>query len=73
MELEAAQRVVLGLLLELHPSLLALDELSERLDLVQDELALAISMLCADGLVSLLGDRAGCTRAAVRFDVLTPV
>jgi hypothetical protein len=33
----------------------------------------ALRILVEDGLATRLGDRVGCSRAAVRFDALSPV
>jgi hypothetical protein len=33
----------------------------------------ALRVLVDDGLATRLGDRVGCSRAAVRFDVLAPI
>jgi hypothetical protein len=69
---DSAQRGVLGALLEAHPRLLTDDELIARLpELPRVREALAI--LVGDGLATRLGDRAGVTRAAVRFDALIPL
>ena len=67
----AAQRMVLGALLEVHPRLLELAELETRLaDVPRRE---ALRVLVHDGLATRLGDRAGASRAAVRFNVLKTV
>ena len=69
---DAAQRTVLGTLLEAHPRLLGVDELEAQLpDLPRVREALRV--LVDDGLATRLGDRVGVSRAAVRFDVLKPI
>jgi hypothetical protein len=65
-----SQRVVLGAILEAHPRMLQLNDLTAQLAEVArvDE---AVRILDADGLVRRLGDLIGATRAAVRFEQLT--
>ena len=70
---DAAQRIVLGTLLELHPALIGLGDLAGRLQLHGSETERAVRVLVEDGLAVRLGDRIGLTRAAIRFDVLSPI
>ena len=68
---DATQRLVLGTLLEAHPRLIGIDELTAQLadvPRVRD----ALRVLVDDGLATRLGDRVGVSRAAVRFAVLRP-
>jgi hypothetical protein len=68
---DAAQRLVLAALLDAHPRLLGIDELTAQLpDVPRSREALRV--LVDDGLATRLGDRVGVSRAAVRFDVLRP-
>ena len=67
-----AQRAVLAALLRAHPRMLGLDELTAQLtDVPRTHEALRV--LVEDGLATQLGDRVGVSRAAVRFDALSPV
>jgi hypothetical protein len=69
---DLAQRAVLRALLAAHPRMLGIDELvSQLVDVPRPRDALRI--LVDDGLATRLGDRVGCSRAAVRFDALAPV
>jgi hypothetical protein len=69
---DLAQRAVLGALLAVHPRMLGIDELVSQLaDVPRARDALRI--LIDDGLATRLGDRVGCSRAAVRFDALAPI
>ena len=64
-----SQRVVLEAILEAHPRMLVLNDLTTQLaDVARVEEAVRI--LDADGLVRRLGDLIGATRAAVRFEQL---
>jgi hypothetical protein len=66
---DLAQRAVLGALLHAHPRMLGIDELVSQLaDIPRAREALRV--LVDDGLATRLGDRVGCSRAAVRFDGL---
>ena len=67
-----AQRAVLAALLKVHPRLLGVDELLERVTHVTRARE-ALRVLVDDGLATRLGDRVGFSRAAVRFDALGPV
>jgi hypothetical protein len=69
---DCAQRVVLGLLLERHPRMLDQDEIEVILSDVPG-VEYALRRLADDGLVNRLGNRFGCSRAAVRFDELEAV
>jgi hypothetical protein len=69
---DLAQRAVLGALLAAHPRMLAIDELVAELPEIP-RVREALRVLVDDGLVTRLGDRVGCSRAAVRFDALAPV
>jgi hypothetical protein len=69
---DAPQRIVLGFLLDAHPRLLDLAELEAALPDVP-RVREALRVLVEDGLATRLGDRVGCSRAAVRFDVLKPI
>ncbi len=69
---DLAQRAVLGALLAAHPRMLGIDELVAELPEVP-RVREALRVLVADGLATRLGDRVGCSRAAVRFDALAPV
>ena len=67
-----AQRTVLGTLLRIHPRMVGVGELVEQLpDLPRVRETLRV--LVDDGLATQLGDRVGVSRAAVRFDALSPV
>ena len=66
-----AQRSVLRALLTAHPRMLGLDELVAQLSDVP-RVREALRVLVDDGLVSQLGDRVGVSRAAVRFEALSP-
>jgi hypothetical protein len=69
---DLAQRAVLGALLAAHPRMLGIDELVSQLaDVPRAHDALRV--LIDDGLATRLGDRVGCSRAAVRFDALAPI
>ena len=69
---DLAQRAVLRALLAAHPRMLGIDELvSQLVDVPSPRDALRV--LVDDGLATRLGDRVGCSRAAVRFDALAPV
>jgi hypothetical protein len=67
-----SQRAVLGTLLETHPRMLGIDELVAQLSDVP-RVREALRVLVDDGLATQLGDRVGVSRAAVRFDTLSPV
>jgi hypothetical protein len=69
---DAAQRILLGTLLEAHPRLLGLEELEAQLPDVP-RVREALRVLVEDGLATRLGDRVGVSRAAVRFDMLKPI
>jgi hypothetical protein len=69
---DLAERAVLGALLAAHPRMLAIDELVAELPEIP-RVREALRVLVDDGLVTRLGDRVGCSRAAVRFDALAPV
>jgi hypothetical protein len=69
---DLAQRAVLGALLAAHPRMLGIDELVAELPEIP-RVREALRGLVDDGLVTRLGDRLGCSRAAVRFDALAPV
>src|SRR4051812_8117980 len=64
-----AQRTVLGLLREAHPSMLSATAVREQLSDVPrvDE---AVAVLVADGVLNRLGDLLGVSRAAIRADQL---
>jgi hypothetical protein len=67
-----AQRAVLRTLLAAHPRMLGLAELEQQLaDVPRAREALRV--LVDDGLATRLGDRVGCSRAAVRFETIAPV
>jgi len=66
---DLAQRAVLRTLLEAHPRLLDVGELDDRLPHVP-RVREALQVLVGDGLATQLGDRAGASRAAVRFYAL---
>jgi hypothetical protein len=68
-EADYAQRAVLGALLDAHPRLLGVDELTDQLAGVP-RVREALKVLTGDGLATRLGDRVGVTRAAVRFEAL---
>jgi hypothetical protein len=68
----STQRIVLGALLEAHPRLLGVDELTARLAEVP-RVREALKVLVDDGLATRLGDRVGVSRAAVRFEALGPL
>jgi hypothetical protein len=72
MDADDSQRIVLGLLLEHHPTMLGLDELAEALPDIE-RVEEAVRVLVDDGLVRRLGDRRGLTRAAVRMHALDPI
>ena len=66
------QRAVLGALLRAHPRMVGIDDLEAQLaDLPR--VREATRVLVDDGLATRLGDRIGCSRAAVRFDALAPL
>jgi hypothetical protein len=69
---DSGQRAVLGALLAAHPRLVGLDDLEAQLVEVP-RVREALRVLVQDGLATRLGDRVGCSRAAVRFDALKPV
>jgi hypothetical protein len=69
---DLAQRSVLRTLLDAHARLLDVGELDDRLPDVP-RVQEALRVLVGDGLAMQLGDRVGGSRAAVRFDALTPV
>ena len=60
-----AQRTLLGLLLDEHPSMLTVEEVQRRLSNIP-RLHEALAVLVSDGLVSRIGDLVGVSRAAVR-------
>jgi hypothetical protein len=66
------QRAVLRALLAAHPRMLGIDELVAQLSDVPRARD-ALRILVDDGLATRLGDRVGCSRATVRFDVLAPL
>ena len=69
---DSSQRAVLGALLAAHPRMLGIDDPAAQLaDLPR--VREATRVLVDDGLATRLGDRVGCSRAAVRFDALAPV
>jgi hypothetical protein len=69
---DLAQRSVLRALLAAHPRMLGLEELEEQLaDVPRAREALRV--LVDDGLATRLGDRVGCSCAAVRFEAIAPV
>jgi hypothetical protein len=67
-----AQRAVLRALLTAHPRMLGIDELVSQLAQVPCARD-ALRVLVDDGLATRVGDRVGCSRAAVRFDALAPI
>jgi hypothetical protein len=69
---DLAQRTVLRTLLMAHPRMLGVDELVDQLSDVPRARE-ALRVLVDDGLATRLGDRVGVSRAAVRFDALSPV
>jgi hypothetical protein len=69
---KVAQRAVFRALLEAHPRMLGIEELVALLNDVPRSRD-ALRVLVDDGLVTRLGDRVGLSRAAVRFDALSPV
>jgi hypothetical protein len=69
---DLAQRRVLAFLLDAHPRMLGLDELEAQLTEFPRARE-ALRVLVDDGLATRLGDRVGCSRAAVRFDALAPL
>jgi hypothetical protein len=68
---DASQRLVLRTLLDAHPRLVGIDELTAKLAEVP-RVREALAVLVDDGLATRLGDRVGVSRAAVRFAVLRP-
>ena len=68
---DATQRIVLRTLLETHPRLIGIDELTTALADVP-RVREALRVLVDDGLATRLGDRVGVSRAAVRSAVLGP-
>ena len=66
-----AQRSVLRALLHAHPRMLGIDELVAQLSDVP-RVREALRVLVDDGLATQLGDRVGVSRAAVRFEALSP-
>jgi hypothetical protein len=69
---DLAQRVVLGALLQAHPRMLGVDELTAQLPDVP-RVPDALRVLVDDGLATRLGDRVGVSRAAVRVDARSTV
>jgi hypothetical protein len=69
MGIEAAQKRVLGALLERHPALVPADELRAELADVHN-IDQALTALIADGLVTRLGELVGASWAAARTDRL---
>ena len=69
---DLAQRAVLGALLAAHPRMLGIDELVAELPEIS-RVREAMRVLVDDELATRLGDRVGCSRAAVRFDALAPL
>ena len=69
---DLAQRVVLGTLLKEHPRMLDVDVLTAQLSDVP-RVREALRILVDDGLATRIGDLVGVSRAAVRFDALSPV
>jgi len=67
-----SQRVVLGALLDAHPRLLGIDQLTAQLSDVP-RVPEALRVLIQDGLATRLGDRVGLARAAVRFREIGPI
>ena len=65
MGIEAAQKRVLGALLERHPALVPADELRAELADVHD-IDQALTALIADGLVTRLGELVGASWAVAR-------
>jgi hypothetical protein len=66
------QRVVLVALMEAHPRLLGVDDLTAKLSDVP-RVPEALRVLVQDGLATRLGDRVGAARAAIRFREIGPV
>jgi len=66
---DRAQRALLEELLAAHPRLLGIDELDTKLGGVP-RVRESLRVLVGDGLVTMLGDRVGVSRAAVRFEAL---
>ena len=66
---DATQRLVLRTLLDAHPRLIGIDDLTVRLA-DSPRVREALAVLIDDGLATRLGDRVGVSRAAVRFEVL---
>jgi len=69
MGIEAAQRRVLGALLERHPALVPTDQLRAELAEVHD-IDQALTALITDGLVMQLGGLVGASWVAARTDRL---
>jgi hypothetical protein len=67
-----AHRAVLGALLAAHRTCSASTNWSPSFPRVP-RVREAMRVLVDNGLVTRLGDRVGCSRAAVRFDVLAPI
>jgi len=67
---DLAQRSVLRALLDAHPRLIDVGELDDRLPDIP-RVREALRVLIDDGLATMLGDRVGVSRAAVRFDALS--
>ena len=65
----ASQRQVLSALLNAHPRLVGIEELTAQLRGVPRARE-ALKVLVEDGLATRLGDRIGVSRAAVRFKSL---
>jgi hypothetical protein len=68
----APQRNVLRALLAAHPRLIGAEDLAAQLTDVP-RVPEVIRMLVDDGLATRLGDRIGASRAAVRFQALSPL
>ena len=68
MDAHVSQRATLGLLLEMHPRTISVEQLREQLAGIDVDEALAA--LQSDGLANRLGDLVGASRAAVRADEL---
>ena len=70
MEADFAQRTVLGLLLEAHPSMLSVEDVRRQLRDVP-EVDHAIKTLVGDGVLNRLGELLGVSRATIRTEQLT--
>jgi hypothetical protein len=64
-----SQRLVLSALMQAHPRMLGIEELTGHLPEVP-RVAEALTILVDDGLATRRGERVGLSRAAVRFDAL---